>query len=565
MRNFPSQLVTVIKYLPLFLFLACGQSLLFAQDSENVEVLDTWTDGNGTFYNDCWGYTAPDGSEYAIAGSRTKIYFFDFTDINNIQEIKTFQLGGNSSWRDFKTYGEFAYGVHDGYGTSNPEGLVIMDLTDIANGNITSSQDESRFLRAHNIFVDTATAKLYAVGTNSRNNGVIVYDVSDPGNPEFLSSVSLSGVPDGPASGYVHDIFVRNDTAYASHGNSGFWVWDFADPESPVLLGGIDPNGSGYNHSSWLTTDSKYSFWCEETSGRKIHVADVEDPENISVELQFNDPLLEGQTNLIAHNPFVKDDLLYISYYQDGVQIYDVSDPLNPTRVGYYDTEPDNTSYNGTRNNWGVYPYFSDNKMVATDTENGVFFLQYQEQFLPLELLSWNASLDGNRSALLKWETTQEINTSHFEIEYSKDGSSFDFLDDVPSKGSQQYNIYTLKTSELEFGGNYFRLKMLDQDGSFTYSDVRYIEFKPRADQWIMYPNPNPGMLQISGPWESIHTDIVELSVFNGLGQFVQRLSIDPSSTNQVTFPSHLPSGFYAIVLSQDGVILNQQTIQFIR
>lgn len=545
--------------------LAAGQNL-YSQDSENVDLILQWNPSDVSFFNDCWGYTAPDGSEYGIVGSREHIHFFSFSDVTDIQEIERLTPGGRSTWRDFKTYQDYAYGVHDSYGTSNPEGLVIMDLSNIANGNVTYTQDESDFLRAHNIFIDTATAKLFVVGTNSQNRGMIVYDLStDPGSPELMASVSLQNVTDGPASGYIHDVFVRNDTAYASHGNSGFWIWDFSTPSSPILLGGIDPNGSGYNHSSWLTTDSRYAFWCEETAGRKIHVADVSSPDAISVELQFNDPLLSTDNSLIAHNPFIRGDRLYISYYEDGVQIYDISDPLNPQREGYYDTDPDNTSYNGTDNNWGVYPYFSDNKILASDTDNGVFFLQYQEAFLPLELLRWEVTQQRDRQALLSWSTIQEENTSHFEIEYSVDGELFESLHRENSNNEITLNTYEHLIDELETGLHYFRLKMVDLDGSFTYSAVASVMIKSTGSDWSVFPNPSFGQLNISGPWAGSNVSRIDVSVYDATGKMMSQMTIDSEHSTVFSLPNDLSSGIYSIVLSQNGETLRTQSIQFIQ
>ena len=60
----------------------------------------------------------------------------------------------------------------------------------------------------------------------------------------------------------------------------------------------------------------------------------------------FKDPLESPiSENNRPHNPFVHQDKLYISYYEDGVQVYDVSDGANPTRIAYFDTYPNN---NGT-------------------------------------------------------------------------------------------------------------------------------------------------------------------------------------------------------------------------
>ena len=552
-------------YILLFSVLAVGQNL-YAQDSENVNLKLQWNPGGiPGIYNDCWGYTAPDGSEYGIAGSSTHIHFFDMTDMDNISEVERLTPGASSSWRDFKTYQEYAYGVVDsGVG----EGLVIMDLSSLPL-EVTYEKDESDFIRAHNIFVDTLNARLYVVGSNTgaQRDGIILYDISDPGSPVLEASVSLAGVQDGPESGYVHDVYVRDNIAYCSHGNSGYWVWDFSQVTSsstpPELLGGIDPAGSGYNHSSWLTGDGNYSYWCEETRGRKIHVADVSDLEQISVELQFSDPLIPGDAaNHIAHNPFIRDTLLYISYYEDGVQIYNISDPLNPERVGYYDTDLVNTGYNGTDNNWGVYPYFSGEKIIATDTDNGVFFLEFDpvSALLPVELISWNGQID-NGAALLSWSTAQEQNSDFYEIEHSTDNRTFRSIGSVESqKNSTQVSKYTYTHAQLTAGKNYYRLKMVDQDGSFTYSSLIDLNYLLDGSAWFIYPNPSHTQFNVDVPESESNLNEALFKLYDIKGAVSLTGKTTSSDQNTLQIHHNLPAGMYVLeVQLADGQYHREQ------
>ena len=72
----------------------------------------------------------------------------------------------------------------------------------------------------------------------------------------------------------------------------------------------------------------------------------------------FRSTLLAPEdTASIVHNPFVLGDLVFLSYYHDGVQVYDFSDPTNAVKVASYDTETGNTDYAGFKGCWGVYPY----------------------------------------------------------------------------------------------------------------------------------------------------------------------------------------------------------------
>ena len=80
--------------------------------------------------------------------------------------------------------------------------------------------------------------------------------------------------------------------------------------------------------------------------------------------------------NKSVHNVLIKDDLLYVSYYVYGTRIVDISDPYNPTEVGYYDWYPgQNGLYSG---NWGTFPFTNNGLIYSTDyTGNGFFIMSY--------------------------------------------------------------------------------------------------------------------------------------------------------------------------------------------
>ena len=76
----------------------------------------------GAEYNDIWGYTAPDGREYAIIGTTSGTYFYNATDPTAPFEVGYFS-GPTSTWRDMKTWDHYAYIVTEGGG-----GMQIIDL-----------------------------------------------------------------------------------------------------------------------------------------------------------------------------------------------------------------------------------------------------------------------------------------------------------------------------------------------------------------------------------------------------------------------------------------------------
>ncbi len=363
---------------------------LWSQVADNINLGMNWRDddlptSSGVRYNDIWGYVDCDGNEYAILGSARYTHFINVSNPQNVVETNRFEETINSIWRDYKTYQTYAYGVAD----QGNEGLAIFDLSNLPNSVSRITLDNSVFNQAHNIYIDEENHRLYVAGANS---GLIVYDLeNNPAEPELLAIADLSS-----GGGYVHDVFVRNNIAYCSHGWNGYYVWDFTNPSNPQILASVPTNG--YNHSSWLTDDNQYAIVAEEVpSGLPLLVIDLSNLNNGEIEVvkDFKEPLLTPtDDNNTPHNPFIRGNHLVVSYYEDGVQVFDISNPLNPTRIAHYDTRPLNTQYNGTTGNWGVYPFLPSGTILASDTQTGLFVLNPDYGTIPPIAFDQNPSVN---------------------------------------------------------------------------------------------------------------------------------------------------------------------------
>jgi choice-of-anchor B domain-containing protein len=346
----------------------------------NMEQMANITGMPGGSYNDIWGYIDDEGREYAIIGSSQAINVYDITDCAN-PTLELEYLDGNSTiWRDFKSYDHYVYGVCD----QGSEGLEIINMD-----NYSFSQNTTDFLRAHNVFVDEPNARLYVVGSNTVYEGMIIYDLaSSPGNPSLMKKVQLDTLLGVSDNLYIHDIYVKNNIAYASHGYSGYYIWDVSDVENITLIGNYDENiQTGYNHSSWVGDNGDYAYVAREVPrGLPMTVVTLNGNTNPLPSLTFKDPLeAPTYTNNRPHNPFVKDDKLFISYYEDGVVVYDLTNPAVPELYGYCDTYLGNngSGYGGNgdwHGAWGVYPYFPSGCIVASDLENGLFTMIMKEE-----------------------------------------------------------------------------------------------------------------------------------------------------------------------------------------
>ncbi len=106
---------------------------------------------------------------------------------------------------------------------------------------------------------------------------------------------------------------------------------------------------------------------------------------------------------------------------------------------------------------------------------------------LPVSLLSFTAQ-QQNSTIALQWQTTNEINTSHFTIQRSVDGVSFSAIGVVSSKGGGAYNY-----ADNQLPNNatiYYRLQMVDKDGSFTFSKAIAVSLSKQQSALTIFPNP---------------------------------------------------------------------------
>ncbi len=137
---------------------------------------------------------------------------------------------------------------------------------------------------------------------------------------------------------------------------------------------------------------------------------------------------------------------------------------------------------------------------------------------LPVELVQFEA-LQRNETVKLFWLTASEQNNSGFEVQGSKNGLSWNKLGFVTGNGTtQQQNSYEFTDLNPTFGNNYYRLKQIDFDGKFKFSEVAVVNFS--TDEIIVYPNPIKAGEQFSV--FGMESDVeIEVSFYDAAGRFV--------------------------------------------
>ena len=327
--------------------------------SDNINLLFNWSDSTlpinslGGSYTDVYG-VAINGGEYAVIGSTMGAHIIDVTNPSQSYEAAfvpgAFQ-GSLVMHRDYFHMDNYLYAVCD-QGSST---LQIIDLSNLPNSVTIIYDTDSLISTTHNIFIDTLNKKLYTTSGK-------VFDISDPINPSFLFHMGF----------FYHDLYVENDTGYFNCFSNGLQIYEMTT-NSPQYLGSLTSYpDQGTNHSGWKK-DSIY-IMADENGGLSLKVIDVSDLNNLQVIALFNSGVLPSPA--VPHNLIIRDNFVYVSYYCDGLQVFDISNPNNPIKAGYYDTYP-SIYCSGFKGNWGVDPQLPSGIILVSDVQSGLFILEF--------------------------------------------------------------------------------------------------------------------------------------------------------------------------------------------
>ena len=148
-------------------------------------------------YNEIWGFEI-NNHEFAVIGSTAGTHIFDVSNVQNIYEtafIAGAYTGGGVIHRDYHDFDGYLYAVCDEGSSST---LQIIDISNLPYSFNVVYDDNALFNKAHNIFIDTSTAKLYACASN---NAMDVYSLANPVLPVLINELN------DPTIGHVHDAY----------------------------------------------------------------------------------------------------------------------------------------------------------------------------------------------------------------------------------------------------------------------------------------------------------------------------------------------------------------------
>ena len=177
---------------------------------------------------------------------------------------------------------------------------------------------------------------------------------------------------------------------------------------------------------------------------------------------------------------------------------------------------------------------------------------------LPVEFVDFSGRKDGQRIELF-WTTSSEVNHKSFEIERSLNGFNFEKLGIVNSHGNSEIEAnYSFVDMQPSVGTNYYRLKSIDQDYTFSHSEVLAFTFDQSAITTI-YPNPVTNELNIeSGMFDEPN---VELSIYDAIGRLV-KLSTVKDAKQETINTADLQKGWYILKISTER---KMETLRFLK
>ena len=149
----------------------------------------------------------------------------------------------------------------------------------------------------------------------------------------------------------------------------------------------------------------------------------------------------------------------------------------------------------------------------------------------------------------LSWQTASEVNNDYFEIEFSSNGREFTKIEEIKGAGNfDGLSEYTFEDFQNLGSKAFYRIKQVDFDGTFTYSDVISLRRKVDTQELLIYPNPAQDELYLITNLEG-----TKLRVFNALGkeQIVQLSKL--SDANAKLDISNLQGGVYFLELYSEG------------
>ena len=174
--------------------------------------------------------------------------------------------------------------------------------------------------------------------------------------------------------------------------------------------------------------------------------------------------------------------------------------------------------------------------------------------YLPTTILYFALSKQENKS-VITWQTSTEINTSHFNIQRSATGKDFTSIDKVNAKGASTYMFNdALSIDDSRFTKLYYRLEIVDKDGSKTYSEIRSVYLTTDDSGFTISPNPAKDYVTVTG------SNIKQVKLLDNMGRVVVVKEVNNTPINIPV--NRLSKGLYMVqAIYTDGSMKTEKVV----
>lgn len=185
---------------------------------------------------------------------------------------------------------------------------------------------------------------------------------------------------------------------------------------------------------------------------------------------------------------------------------------------------------------------------------NNIFGNQYgSASTFPVEWLKFEATPLNQQDVQLDWATATEINNSHFAIERSVDGTLFETVGRVRGAGNtNEVQEYTYIDEQVNSSQLYYRLKQVDLNGAFEYSETVQLDFSKYPElkgvDFEIYPSPTSDVVHIEA--NGTINDNFVIRVTDLLGRVVHEEQVDTQNGKNTLRVSKLSEGIYYVSLT---------------
>ena len=410
---------------------------------------DVWGDGNYAYlgkydagYVDIFDISAPDSPVHAGTWE---------LPINSVDDL---YLAEGGMTRDGKVTNGIGY-----FASDNGAGVYIVDVSDPANTQILShiTVDIGGYNSVHNLFDYGG----YLFLADYRTPNLLIFDVNDPTNPTKAMTLTHR------TGAVIHDSMAVNDRLFTFGNRDGVGyveVYDFSEfPQSLPFLTTFSVDDK--LDSGWVTEDNNFLFAGREDQSGNVTVWDISDIRNPALVRTITNEELGYASEIEPHHPRILDNILYNSWFEAGIQVFEVSDPANPILVGSYNTSTPGAGSEVYNGNWGIYAFLGHDRILVSDTFNGFFVFDST----PRATRSVNFDVDPTLAI-----GTQPVNTTvelGLPVTFLAAATGLDPISyqwqrngiDIPSANA---DTYTLAVTTLADSGALFRLVATNSTGT---------------------------------------------------------------------------------------------------